>query len=198
MINTLETYEVDVKTIANRDKTIAAKVDLTERAAKRTVSGPSKKGKDEKELDEMMDRKIDKVYERIRNDNWVIWKESIKLAEKEFNEGGIQKTIDLLPKVVYDKSDLKRTINTLMFDDAEQMPKPIIKTGPIKDSPKKKPAPVAPKATSSPTKPESPPNKPDSPPKEQNTPPQNPNASQDMLGTPPSSRGDNREERKED
>ena len=140
MINTLETYEVDVKTIGNRDKTIAAKINLKERAAARTKGSSSswKKGEGEKELNEMLDRKIDKVYERVRNDNWIIWKESIRLAEKEFSETGIKKTIDLLPKVVYDRDDLKKTINMLNFDDAEQMPKPVIKTGPVKDSPSKK------------------------------------------------------------
>lgn len=168
MVNMLETYEVDVKTVANRDKTMIGKIDLMERAAKRKA-GTDKKGKDDKELDEMMDRKIDKVYERIRNDNWIIWKESIKLAEKEFNEGGIQKTIDLLPKVVYDKNDLKRQINTLMFDDAEQMPRPVLKTGPIKDSPKKKPV--------------SPPHKPDTPPQKTGSSMQKPESPPNVPGS---------------
>mmetsp|Transcript_33777 Transcript_33777/g.33271 ORF Transcript_33777/g.33271 Transcript_33777/m.33271 type:complete len:243 (+) Transcript_33777:935-1663(+) len=132
MVNTLETYEVDVRTIANRDKTLNAKVNLVERAAKRPSALPASKGNTEAELHEMLDRKIEKVYERVRNDNWIIWKESIRLAEREFTEGGIQKTIDLLPKVTYDRNDLKRTISTLMYDDSEQMPRPVISTGPIK------------------------------------------------------------------
>jgi hypothetical protein len=33
------------------------------------------------ELMETIDGKIERVYERLRNDNWLIWKESIKLAE---------------------------------------------------------------------------------------------------------------------
>lgn len=37
-------------------------------------------------LMETIDSKINNVYEKLRNDNWVIWKESLKLAEKQFNE----------------------------------------------------------------------------------------------------------------
>lgn len=33
-------------------------------------------------LMETIDSKINNVYEKLRNDNWVIWKESLKLAEK--------------------------------------------------------------------------------------------------------------------
>ena len=152
MINTLETYEVDVRTIANRDKTLVGKVSLTERAATRVKKGvKSGKGpKDDPELNELVDRKLDKVYERVRNDNWIIWKESIRLAEKEFSEGGIKKTMDFLPKVTYDRNDLKKTINSLMYDDAEQLPRPVVKVGQSK--PSQKPA----------KKPSSPPKKPES------------------------------------
>lgn len=136
MVNMLETYNVDVKTVANRDRTIVGRINLQERAVARggKAISSSKKPQDEDEINELVDRKLDKVYERIRNDNWVIWKESIRLTEKEFSENGIQKTNDFLPKVTYDKNDLKRQINTLMFDDAEQMPKPIVKTSGIRDN----------------------------------------------------------------
>jgi hypothetical protein len=172
MVNMLETYEVDVKTIPNRDKTMVGKINLTEKIPARTK--PAKKSKDqgEDELNEMMDRKLDKVYERIRNDNWVIWKESIRLAEKEFSEGGIQKTIDLLPKVTYDRNDLKRQINTLMHEDAQQIPRPVIKTGKIKDSPKKQKPSSPPKQ-----KPSSPPKKTSSQGDRGNKTPQSPNES---------------------
>ena len=141
MLNLLETYDVNVKTMPGKDKTITSKVQLNERAM---VKGKGKgKGKNDvdEDLNEMVDRKIEKVYERVRNDNWIIWKESIRLAEKEFSEGGVKKTMDFLPKVYYDKNDLKRTINTLMFDDSEQRPKPVLKvsrdpTPPRKEKPK--------------------------------------------------------------
>jgi hypothetical protein len=136
MVNMLETYQVNVKTIANRDKTLIGKINLTERAATRVTGGikSSKLPKDDAELNEIVDRKLDKVYERVRNDNWIIWKESIRLTEKEFSEGGIKKTMDFLPKVTYDRKDLKKTINSLMYDDAEQLPKPVIKIGQSKPS----------------------------------------------------------------
>ena len=76
MINTLETYDVQVKTYANTNKTLHADVKLKERAADAKAGG---------KVEEMVDRKIDKIYERVRNDNWLIWKESIRLAELEFN-----------------------------------------------------------------------------------------------------------------
>lgn len=129
MLNTLETYDVKVKTTANRDKTLRADVKLKERAA---IASKTDK------IEEMMDRKLDKVYERIRNDNWVIWKESIKLAEREFSEGGIKKSLDLLPQVTYDKKDLKRTINSLMHEDAEQWSRPVLDRRRVPTPPKKK------------------------------------------------------------
>ena len=36
-------------------------------------------------MNELIDQKIDKAFERLRNDNLFIWKESIKLAEQEFS-----------------------------------------------------------------------------------------------------------------
>lgn len=138
MVNMLETYEVDVKTFGNKDKTLSSRITLQDRIPTRAkAGGASSKTQNQEEVNEMMDRKLDKVYERVRNDNWIIWKESIRLAEKEFNEDGIKKTLDLLPKVTYDRNDLRKAINTLMPDDQIQMPKPVIKTGPIKESSKK-------------------------------------------------------------
>jgi hypothetical protein len=154
MVNMLETYDVSVKTFGNKDKTISSRIALLDRIpARNKAGGHSSKTQNQEELNEMMDRKLDKVYERVRNDNWVIWKESIRLAEKEFNEGGIKKTIDLLPKVVYDRDDLKRAINTLMPDDQIMMPKPVILTGPIKEptkKPKSPPRKVTPKRNPTP------------------------------------------------
>jgi hypothetical protein len=33
----------------------------------------------------MMDLKVEAAFEKLRNDNMYIWKQSISLAEKEFN-----------------------------------------------------------------------------------------------------------------
>ena len=91
--------------------------------------GPPSGGLDpanKEELDEIMDSKVQQAYERLRNDNWVIWKESLKLAEKEFSERGIKETMEFLPKVVYDKEDLKREINTLMHEE-DKTPRPVVK-----------------------------------------------------------------------
>jgi len=48
-------------------------------------TGAPSKANDEN-LMETIDSKIQNVYEKLWNDNWVIWKESLKLAEKQFNE----------------------------------------------------------------------------------------------------------------
>ena len=78
------------------------------------------------DMEEMVDAKMQQVYERLRNDNWLIWKESLRLAEHEFSEDGIKKTMNFLPKVVYDRDDLKREINSLMMQE-DQTPRPVVK-----------------------------------------------------------------------
>jgi len=46
---------------------------------------------------DVVDGKIQSVYEKLKNENQMIWKDSVSLAEKQFNEKGISETIDLLP-----------------------------------------------------------------------------------------------------
>ena len=75
---------------------------------------------------EMMDKKVENAFERLRNDNLYIWKQSIELAEKEFNQKGVGDTMHFLPKTLLEKQDLKRTINSLMLED-NSMPKPMLK-----------------------------------------------------------------------
>lgn len=77
------------------------------------------------EVQELVDGKVQNMYEKLRNDNWLIWKESIKLAEQEFSEGGVKNTMDFLPKVVYDRDDLKREINSLILED-DAVPKAVV------------------------------------------------------------------------
>lgn len=45
----------------------------------------------------MVDSKIKNVLEHLKNENQMIWKDSLTLAEKQFNEKGIQETMNLLP-----------------------------------------------------------------------------------------------------
>ena len=60
-----------------------------------------------------VDGKIQMVLEKLKNDNQLIWKESIELAEKQFNEKGIRETMDLLPTNLQGLKELKSTINIL-------------------------------------------------------------------------------------
>ena len=46
---------------------------------------------------EQVDTKIHSVMEKLKNENQMIWKDSIILAEKQFSEKGIQETMNLLP-----------------------------------------------------------------------------------------------------
>ena len=46
---------------------------------------------------DMVDSKIQNVLEKLKNENQMIWKDSLTLAEKQFNEKGIQETMKLLP-----------------------------------------------------------------------------------------------------
>ena len=65
-------------------------------------------------LEEKVDLKIEAAFEKLRNDNMYIWKQSIELAEMEFSKKGVSETMNFLPKLLLDKADLKRTINTLI------------------------------------------------------------------------------------
>ena len=62
---------------------------------------------------EIVDGKIAAVYEKLKKDNQMVWNETISLAEKQFNEKGIQETMNLLPSSIQDKNELKNTIGVL-------------------------------------------------------------------------------------
>lgn len=72
-----------------------------------------------------MDTKIQDAFEKLRSDNLYIWKQSIELAEKEFNTKGVGQTMNFLPKTILDRNDLKRTVNSLMLEETA-MPKPLL------------------------------------------------------------------------
>lgn len=62
---------------------------------------------------EIVDGKIAAVYEKLKKDNQMVWNETISLAEKQFNEKGIQETMNLLPSSIQGKNELKNTIGVL-------------------------------------------------------------------------------------
>ena len=80
----------------------------------------------QKKLEELMDGKVTNAFEKLRNDNLYIWKQSLELAQNEFNEKGVAQTMSFLPKVLLDKNDLKRTVNSLILEDND-MPKASLK-----------------------------------------------------------------------
>jgi len=73
-----------------------------------------------------MDTKIHSAFEKLKTDNLYIWKESISLAEKEFSQKGVGETMNFLPKLLLDRNDLKRTVNTLILEETFA-PKPTLK-----------------------------------------------------------------------
>lgn len=70
-----------------------------------------------------MDSKIQNAFEKLRNDNLYIWKQSLELAQKEFTEKGVGQTMNMLPKTILDRGDLKRTVNSLIMEE-NAVPKP--------------------------------------------------------------------------
>lgn len=76
-----------------------------------------------KQLDEVLDGKIHNAFESLRTDNLYIWKQSLELAQREFTEKGVGQTMNMLPKTILDRSDLKRTVNSLILEETTQ-PKP--------------------------------------------------------------------------
>lgn len=81
-------------------------------------------------IDEQVDAKIQNAFEKLRNDNLFIWKQSLELAQKEFSEKGVSQTMNMLPKTILDRGDLKRTVNSLIMDEAALLPKPEVVPAP--------------------------------------------------------------------
>jgi len=76
-----------------------------------------------KQVDEQLDSKIQAAFESLRNDNLYIWKQSLELAQREFAEKGVAATMNLLPKTILDRGDLKRTVNSLILEE-NAVPRP--------------------------------------------------------------------------
>ena len=47
----------------------------------------------------------------------------MELAQKEFTEKGVGQTMNMLPKTILDRADLKRTVNSLIMEE-NAVPKP--------------------------------------------------------------------------
>lgn len=45
------------------------------------------------------------------------------MAQKEFTEKGVGQTMNMLPKTILDRGDLKRTVNSLIMEE-NAVPKP--------------------------------------------------------------------------
>jgi len=46
---------------------------------------------------DQVDGKLQGMLEKLRNDNQMLWKETVNMAEKTFSTGGIQDTLSLMP-----------------------------------------------------------------------------------------------------
>ena len=86
-------------------------------------SSPEVEEARKKKLDEQVDSMIQNAFEKLRNDNLYIWKQSLELAQKEFTEKGVGQTMNMLPKTILDRGDLKRTVNSLIIEE-NAVPKP--------------------------------------------------------------------------
>jgi uncharacterized protein (UPF0335 family) len=72
---------------------------------------------------DQVDGKMQSMLEKLKNDNQLLWKETVKMAEKTFSEKGITDSMDLMPGVLQGVSQLKTTINTLEARESVE-PKP--------------------------------------------------------------------------
>jgi len=73
-----------------------------------------------------VDGKIKSVLEKLKNDNQMMWKETVNMAEKTFNEKGISQNMELMPSVLQGVTQLKTTINILedKYGEGIMQPKP--------------------------------------------------------------------------
>jgi hypothetical protein len=81
-----------------------------------------------RQMDEKLDGKIQRALETLKSDNLYIWKQSLELAQREFTEKGVGQTMNMLPKTILDRADLKRTVNSLIMEEGAQ-PKPQVVGG---------------------------------------------------------------------
>lgn len=121
------------KALANTDESIKEKM---QKYLKDAPGGgnPALDEMRKKQLDEMLDGKIHNAFEGLRSDNLFIWKQSLELAEKEFTEKGVGQTMNMLPKTILDRNDLKRTVNSLILEE-NTLPKPQVVTSTLPPAP---------------------------------------------------------------
>mmetsp|Transcript_2287 Transcript_2287/g.2230 ORF Transcript_2287/g.2230 Transcript_2287/m.2230 type:complete len:208 (+) Transcript_2287:2274-2897(+) len=133
MLAKVESKEVNqklqkvLKTFEGSDDVLKEKFDqfLKGTTDLKVDQSPEDKEQQANKMKEIADAKVEEAFERLRNDNLYIWKESIKLAEEEFNLKGVGETMNFLPKTLLDRKDLKRTVNGLINEE-ELLPKPVL------------------------------------------------------------------------
>jgi hypothetical protein len=63
------------------------------------------------------------MLEKLKNDNNLMWKETVTAAQKAFSEKGIQDNMDLMPKSLQGIQQLKSTIS-ILEGQQDTVPKP--------------------------------------------------------------------------
>ena len=73
-----------------------------------------------------VDGKMKAVLEKLKNENQMMWKETVNIAEKTFSEKGISDSMNLMPMSLQGVTQLKTTINILdeKYGDSLAQPKP--------------------------------------------------------------------------
>ena len=66
------------------------------------------------------------IIEKLKNENQMMWKETVNIAEKTFSEKGISDSMNLMPMSLQGVTQLKTTINILdeKYGDSLAQPKP--------------------------------------------------------------------------
>ena len=79
-----------------------------------------------------VDGKVKAVLEKLKNENQIMWKETVNIAEKTFNEKGISQSMDLMPISLQGVTQLKTTINILdeKYGENLNQPKPQLNVKP--------------------------------------------------------------------
>lgn len=83
-----------------------------------------------------VDAKLQSLLEKLKVNNQVEWKQTVREAEKIFSEQGIKDQIELLPQHLQGVPELKQTINTIATDYVDDR-----KNGQLADENRSKPKP---------------------------------------------------------
>ena len=75
-----------------------------------------------KELEEIMNRKIQNTLEQLKNENNKLWLDSVKLAEKEFTTAQLRDTLKFIPPTIESKKESGKAINELSMENEQYKP----------------------------------------------------------------------------